>query len=87
MNTGAGMTAGVETSAGDVQGALESMVAPPDAGGGTAGAPAAPAAGGGGSYAGATFNFYGVEGAEDALDRFVRVISGDDAQLGRAVPT
>lgn len=88
--TGAGMSVGVEKSADGVQGSLEKMVAPPAASGG-----AAPAAGGSGggrsnSLSGVTFNFYGVEGAASALedfkDAFTKILEGDAAQLGAAVP-
>jgi hypothetical protein len=81
--TAEGMSQGVEASTGDVQGSLENMVAPPAAASGGGSKESA----GGGNFAGAVFNFYGVEGAEDALDRFLRVIEGDVAQAGGAVPT
>ncbi len=48
MQTSAGMTEGVESGTGDVQGSLETMVAPPEAAGGAAAAPGS-AGGGGGS--------------------------------------
>ena len=86
--TGAGMVEGVEGSAGDVQGSLESMVAPPDAAsGGAGGATGAAKAGGGTSLAGATFNFYGVKGAEDALDMLRSALETIGAQAGTAVPS
>ncbi len=88
MNTGAGMAGGVDKSADSVQGSLEAMVAPPDAPGiSSSGAGAASGKAAGGNYAGATFNFYGVAGAEDALDRFLALIEGDVAQSGSTVPT
>lgn len=42
--------------------------------------------GGGANFAGATLNFNGVQGAEDALDRLVAVLEGDYARAGLAVP-
>jgi hypothetical protein len=100
LQTGAGMEQGVDRSSDGVQGALESMTAPPataaPGGGGGAPAPAARASGGKGGSAGAmnlqgaVFNFYGVEGAEDAEARFsaalTRLLEGDVAQLGAAKP-
>ena len=70
MNTAAGMTEGVDGGAADVQGSLESLVNPPDAGGA---AGAAAASGGeskgsaGGMFAGATFTFSGVGGDAKAF--------------------
>lgn len=84
-NTGLGMVEGIDGSAANVQGSFESMVSPPAA-------EAAPTTsgssegGGGRNFSGAIFNFYGVEGAEDALDRFLKLIEGDEAQMGLAVP-
>lgn len=95
MNTAAGMSSGVDSASGDVQSSLQKMVSPTDiqAGGATpSAAPAAKSGGGGGGsdLSGATFNFYGVEGAEDALGRFkdllTQVLDGDASQLGTAVP-
>jgi hypothetical protein len=89
MQTGAGMSVGVDRSSVGVQDSLERMVAPPSAQP-SAAAPPAPTAHAGGSMSGNTFNFYGVQGAEDALERFedmlTRVLEGDAAQLGAAVP-
>jgi len=90
MQTGAGMAQGVEGSTGAVQGSLENMVAPPEASAGGG----AKSSGGGGSgldLSVATFNFYGVEGAEDAEGRIgallTRLLEGDVSQLGgSAVP-
>lgn len=83
--TAEGFAGGVDDGASQAQGALERMVAPPEAP--AAAATPAPAAkadttGGGG---GNVFNFYGVEGAEDAIDRFTRLLEGDAAQLSGAV--
>lgn len=79
---GAGTAEGVEASTGRVQSALESMASPPDVQGRTA--PAASSSGS--NLSGNTFNFYGVEGAEDAVARFndmlTRAVEGDTAQLG-----
>jgi len=91
MNTSAGMVEGVEGGAAQVQGSLEAMVAPPAASDGAAPAPAAAPASGGtgdggaasGSLAGATFNFYGVAGVEDAVERFIESVV---AKMGGAVP-
>lgn len=94
-NTGAGMASGVDKSTGDVQGALETMVAPPATpqlatGQGAAPAsgassPAAPSSGGGGAFANATFIFQGVDGAEDAKGKFAQLLTwaleGDVAQI------
>lgn len=98
-NTGEGMAAGVDASAKTVNGAIEAMVAPPDAPSSPAASPGAKAAagaagassssGGGADMSGAIFNFYGVEGAEDAVERFkqllLQVQEGDLTQLGGAV--
>lgn len=86
--TGEGMALGVEGVSGEVQGALETMISPPEA---MNAAPADAGRGGGGaSLAGATFNFYGVQGAEQAVSRFeealTRVLEGDASKLGGAVP-
>lgn len=103
MNTGAGMASGVDQSTGDVQGALEQMVAPPpvpvaagpaEGSGGAASSPAAPSgasSSGGGAFAGATFIFQGVEGAQDAEGRFSQLLTwfleGDVAQIAaKAAP-
>jgi phage-related protein len=87
--TAEGMAVGVDAGAADVQGSLESMVAPPPVPvGGAATAPAAGgASAGGANLSGAVFNFYGVEGAEDAVSRLLEVIEGFVAQGGKAVPT
>ena len=89
-NTAAGMAGGVEGASGDVQSSLEKMVAPPDAKAGAGSAGGGKAAGGGLNLAGACFNLYGVEGAEDAEARIgtllTRLLEGDAAQLGGAVP-
>lgn len=87
--TAEGFTEGVDSGASDAQAAMTDMVDP---------APAAAKAGSsdpvergssgatGGSYAGAVFNFYGVEGAEDAIARFREMLTlaqeGDLAALG-----
>jgi hypothetical protein len=86
--TGEGMAVGVEGVTGEVQGALETMISPPEA---MNAAPAESGRGGGGaSLAGATFNFYGVQGAEQAVAQFeqalTRVLEGDTSMLGGAVP-
>lgn len=85
QNTGEGMAQGVEGATPSVSSALETMVSPPDASGGES-------SGHGGASAnlsGATFNFYGVEGAEDAEARFgallTRLLEGDASQLGLGV--
>lgn len=84
--TAEGFAGGVEESAPQAQSALQAMVEPPAP---SAGKGAAAAKGGGGAsldLSGSTFNFYGVEGAEDAEARmsemFTRLIEGDVAQLG-----
>lgn len=99
-NTAEGMAVGLDSGAATVQGAIEGVVAPPALESVTlpgTSAPAttnaAPTSGQGGAVnlAGAVFNFFGVEGAEDAEARFsamlTRVVEGDVAQLGSAVPT
>ncbi len=87
VNTGEGMVQGVDASAGEVKSSLETMTAPPEASG--AGASKG-GAGAGLNMQGAVFNFYGVEGAEDAEGRFggllTRLLEGDVASLGAAVP-
>lgn len=94
--TGEGYTIGVEAETGDVQSALETMTATPqvDAPGTGRRPDAARAIGGGGGagkavdLSGATFNFYGVEGAEQAVSRFgealTAAIEGDAMALGAA---
>lgn len=91
MQTAAGMAGGVDSGAANVQGSLEALVAPPDAqAGGAAGGGSGKAGGAGFNFAGATFTFHGVEGAEDAEARFgvllTRLLEGDAAQLGGEVP-
>lgn len=94
--TAEGFSEGVDDGAAEAQTALESMVSPPEIAAATAGAvaPAAPAAaapaagGGGANLSGVTFNFYGVEGAEQAVQRFeealTRVLEGDALQASGA---
>lgn len=84
--TGEGFAQGVEGTTSTTQSALEGMVAPPAP---AAVATGASSGGGGGlNLSGATFNFYGVEGAEDAEGRFgellTRLLEGDAAQLATA---
>jgi hypothetical protein len=91
MHTAAGMAEGVDGGSSDVRGSLEALVAPP-APAKSAPAPAAAAATARGTSDGGSpvFNFYGVEGAEDAQSRFeaayLRMREGDAAQLGTAAP-
>lgn len=84
--TAEGMAVGVEAGAGNVQGALETMVSPPEVK--AASAETGSRGGGGANLSGAVFNFYGVEGAEDARAKFeetlLRVLEGDAAKLGAA---
>jgi phage-related protein len=84
-HTAEGMAGGVEGGSAGVQSALEGMVAPPPA---EAAASSPSSSGAGVNLAGATFNFYGVEGAEDAEGRIgallTRLLEGDVAQLGGA---
>ena len=86
MSTGEGMAQGVEASSPMVQSSLESMTAPPEVRGGQPAAPASSSSGA--NMSGAIFNFYGVEGAENAVARFgemlTRFVEGDAAQLGAA---
>ncbi len=83
--TAEGMAVGVEGATGDVQGALETMVSPPEV---KAASAEVGSGGGGANLAGAVFNFYGVEGAEDARAKFeetlTRVLEGDVTKLGAA---
>jgi hypothetical protein len=91
--TAEGFSEGVDDGAGEAQSALASMVSPPEVAALTS-APAeaghAPASGGGSSanLSGAVFNFYGVEGAESAVQRFeealTRVLEGDALQAAGA---
>jgi hypothetical protein len=97
-NTAEGFAQGVDSGAGDAGAALDRLIETPlskqDALSGNVGAaapatPAAPPASSGGtSIAGATFNFYGVEGAEQAVSRFeealTRALEGDATALGGA---
>lgn len=84
LNASESMAGGVDQGAATAETAMTDMVTPPPAKAGSA-APAG--AGGSGNFTGATFNFFGVEGAEDALDRFLALLEGDAAQLGKAVPS
>jgi hypothetical protein len=90
MQTGAGMEAGVDRSAPGVHNSLESMVEPPAAGAAKAAPAPASGAKGGLDLSGAQFIFHGVKDAEDAESRFgavlTRLLEGDAAQLGAAVP-
>jgi hypothetical protein len=87
--TAEGFAAGVDDGADDAQTAMSDMVEPPAVGGSTiraAGSAASVGGGGGGvNLSGATFNFYGVEGAENAEIRFgeilTRILEGDALQL------
>jgi hypothetical protein len=97
--TAEGMSQGIESSSDGVQNSMESMVQPPASpleglGAASNGKPSPPAVGGasaggsGANFSGAIFNFYGVEGAEDAEGRFqemlMRAVEGDATQLGAA---
>lgn len=98
-NTAAGFAGGVADATPDVRSSLERMVDPPapttqagSATGARAGGGAAAASSGGSNFAGAVFNFYGVENAEDAEARFGEIVTrlweGDAASIGGAsVPT
>lgn len=94
MNTGEGMQQGVEKSTGDVHDAIGDLAKPPlETVGAAKAAPvtaASSSGGGGANLQGATFNFYGVEGAEDAEDRIralmTQILEGGAAQLGARVP-
>jgi len=100
-HTAEGFADGVDDGAPDALAAMGAMVAPPEvaapalasAAAAVTRAPAAstpasaPAsAGNSANLQGATFNFYGVEGADGAVSRFgemlTRVLEGDAAQLG-----
>jgi hypothetical protein len=85
MNTGEGMAQGVDASSPGVQSSLESMTSPPasaDVGSKPQSATSS------NSISDAVFNFYGVEGAENAIERFndmlTRFVEGDAAQIGAA---
>ncbi len=91
-NTGAGMVEGVDGASADVQGSLESLVAPPEAtasaGAGGASAPA------GGSSGGPNIeiNITGVAGdlasiASACREAVLEALEATQAQLGAAVPT
>ena len=92
MQTGAGMSQGVDRSSGGVKSSLENMIKPPASSGASApvASSASASSSGGPSFGGAVFNFDGVEGAEDAESRFAnvltRIIEGDAAQLGAVSP-
>jgi hypothetical protein len=92
--TGEGFAGGVDDAAPDAQAAMIDMVDPAPAaakskraGSGDSGDKPGSA---GSSYAGAVFNFYGVEGAEDAIARFREMLTlaqeGDLAALGGGEP-
>lgn len=82
-NTAEGMAVGVDGGTGDVQGSLESLVAPPAASASASG-------GGGNSVGGVTIIINGVAGAAEAIGEIeaalTRILEGDVAQLGGAVP-
>lgn len=91
--TAEGFTVGVEQKAPEAATALEAMVTPPPPSNASPGAAANGAQGAGGSsssanLSGTTFNFYGVQGAEDARAKFeetlLKVLDGAHAQLGGA---
>jgi hypothetical protein len=87
--TAEGMAQGVEGATTSVQGALETMVSPPEVK--ATPAESAGSGGSGASLSGVTFNLNGVAGAEDAERRIesllMRILEGDLASLGSAVPT
>lgn len=95
VNTSEGFAGGVEDGAPEAQSAMAQMVSPASSASAAGAAPASGAATApaGGSaldiLKGAIFNFYGVEGAEDAEARFgellTRVLEGDAAALGAHV--
>lgn len=96
-NFGGAVAGGLDNTSGAVQSAMASVVSPPTAlesvGDVKAGAqknPPAPKSGDAANLSGAIFNFYGVQGAEDAEARFremlVRAMEGGVAQLGAGAP-
>jgi phage-related protein len=95
MNTAEGYAQGVEQGTPEAATAVEAMATPPPAlstAGSNAGQGAGPnqggATSGGANLSGNTFNFYGVQGAEDARARFeetlLKILDGTVAQLGGA---
>lgn len=86
-NTAAGMAVGVESGTSGVQSAVEGITSPsnilPEPTNGTS---AGTAGGTSASISGATFNFYGVAGAEDARAKFeetlIKVLQGAITQSG-----
>jgi hypothetical protein len=90
-NMGEGAALGIDHKTARVQNSLETMLAPPESR-----APSAPQVGsaatprGSASLENVVFNFYGVEGAEQAESRFrgllTMVLEGDAAQLGAMAP-
>lgn len=84
--TGQGMALGIEDETPGVASALEQMAAPPEPSAARGGGPSRPTGGASLNLAGATFNFYGVDGAGDAEARFsdvlTRLLEGDVSQLG-----
>lgn len=87
--TGEGFAGGVEDSAPAAQAAMADMVDPAPAAAKSKSAGSADSGektGSAGGYAGAIFNFYGVEGAEAAISRFREMLTlaqeGDLAALG-----
>lgn len=83
-HTATGMAEGVDGGAGEVHGALEQMVAPPEPKPNAAASSGAKS-GAGRSFSGAIFNFFGVKDAEHARDLFL-AMEDDLAQLGLAIP-
>ena len=88
---GEGAAQGIERTTPRVKGSLEDMLSPPDSGASASSQGGASSfAHGAASLENVTFNFYGVEGAEQAVARFrgmlTAVLEGDAAQLGAMAP-
>jgi hypothetical protein len=85
--TAEGMSGGVDEGAKDVQGSLESMVAPPAEAGAPAAAPAAAPSGGGSSGGAPVFyiEINGVAGAEDIGPSLIQTLEAWVAQRGGAL--
>ncbi|MCL2724856.1 MAG: hypothetical protein FWD69_10515 [Polyangiaceae bacterium] len=90
-NMGLGVAGGLDESAAEVQSSFDRMVTPSrDALDRVGSRPTTrdigERSGGASNFQGAVFNFYGVEGMDDAEARFAHVLEGYATQLGAEVP-
>ncbi len=86
-----GIAMGIDDASGDIEAAAQSAVeTTTSVSPSTATSGASSSSSSGGNFAGATFNFFGVSGAEDALTRFRELLTMSNeallAAIGEAVP-